>query len=189
MELKLETDFMLKHDLSPNELTILYLVHSKKNNILVKMASKMYVDPFKQEIERLVNIGYLTLDDYRLTTLTEEGRDLIEVKNVFRELQNAFPKEVIRKDGKTSYLRTDRKRSEARYLRLTRNRRDIHEYILKCLEFEIKQRTSENSMMWFKTMPSWLSSREWENWEDRMKEENIKKILDIDSEEYGTELE
>ena len=194
MELKIETDFLIKNKLTPTEGVILNLLHEKKNRIIKSIVDEMPFNPFEIEIPRLKSLGYIEGETILSLKLTEEGTDLIEARDFFQELLEIFPHSVIRKDGKKAYLRTDKKRSQSAYIKITRKRRDIHEYILECLKYEINQREQSGDMMWFKALPNWLKAQEWETWGERMKEElheeKIKQLLGTEKQkEYGEELE
>jgi len=190
MELKIETKFLLDNNLSPNEAVILNLLHEKRNKVIKELSTKMRSDPFEIEIPRLKELELIEGNTLLSLKLTEKGLELVEARDYFNELLEAFPSSVVRKDGKTAYLRTAKKRSRDMYFKITRKRKDIHEHILSCLKYEVEKRTESNEMMWFKSLPKWLESEEWEVWGERMKEEERSNILDKPKETaYGTELE
>ena len=190
MELKIDTEFLLKNNLSPNEAILLYLIHGKKNKEIKRIIEELPQNPFEFEIERLKKLDYIKGTTPLSYKLTETGRDLVEARDFFQELVDAFPQSVIRKSGKKSYLRTGKKKSKELYTQITRKRRDVHEHILKCLNYEIEQRTISNELMWFKTLPNWLESEEWESWGERMKDDEREAILGTEEDkDYGSELE
>ena len=189
MELKFDSKFLIENGINPNQMLILTSVKEGKRKELAKIAKGLGEDPFIFDYNRLVDRGIVTGDLYIDSELTQVGEDLITGKDQFSELLENFPVSVIRKDGTKDYLRTDKKKAERLYKRITRGRRDIHEHIINCLKYEIEQRVIGNSMMWFKKLPNWLSSNEWENWNERMKEDEIEKIFGAEVEEYGTSIE
>jgi len=189
MELKLETDFLLKNNLSPNEAVLLSLLYEGKNKVVKELSTGLKQDPFEYELVRLKELGYVEGKTALSLKLTEKGKEVYEARDYFQEFLDAFPTSVIRKDGKRAYLKTDKKRSRDKYFKITRKRKDIHEHILKCLKYEVEQRTASGDMMWFKGMPNWLAAEEWENWGERMKDEERIKIFEGEGKDYGSELE
>ena len=190
MEVKIDTEFLLKNNLTPNEAVVLYLIHAKKNKEIRRIIEESMQNPFEFELERLKKLEYIEGNTVLSYKLTDKGRDTVEARDFFQELVDAFPQSVVRKDGKKSYLRTGKKRSKELYTQITRKRRDIHEHILECLKYEIEQRTISNELMWFKTLPKWLEAEEWEVWGERMKDDAREAVLgEIDTTDYGGELE
>jgi len=188
MELKFDDKFLIENNISPNQILILTYIKEDKRKELRRLSSKLIEDPFHYDYTRLKTRNLVKGELYTTSELTEDGKALIEGKDQFSEFLEKFPVSVIRKDGTKDYLRTDKKKAERLYKRITRGRKDIHEHILTCLTFEIKERQRNNNMMWMKKISNWLSSNEWENWNERMKEKEIDDIFG-EEEDYGTGVE
>jgi len=188
MELKFDNKFLIENNISPNQMLVLTYIKDNKRKELRQLSKKLMEDPFIYDFGRLTTRKLVEGELYTTSVLTEEGKALIEGKNQFAELLEMFPVSVIRKDGTKDYLRTDKTRAEKVYKRITRGRKDIHEHILTCLSFELKERRNNNNMMWMKKIPNWLSSNEWENWNQRMKDEEITDIFG-EEDDYGTGVE
>ena len=54
------------------------------------------------------------------------------------------------------------------YLAYTKNKKSIHDHILKCLKHEITFREQNGTMKYMKRIISWLNSQEWESSEDQI---------------------
>jgi len=188
MELKFDTKFLIENNINPNQILILTSIKENKRKDLKHLGEGLTEDPFLYDFNRLVERDLTIGSLYTTSELTEKGKNLIEGKNQFSELLEKFPVSVIRKDGTKDYLRTDKKKAERLYKRITRNRKDIHEHILACLTFELKERRLNNNMMWMKKMPNWLSSSEWENWNEKIKENELNDIFG-EEDDYGTGVE
>ena len=185
MNVEINIEYLLKNKLSANEFLILQLILEKQDERLKKFKEIVGEDYYMASIRRLLEVGYLQVisDGFEVTT---ECLRTFKGKGYFEELYAAFPVSVVRPDGKRESLRTDRKRCATKYNRLAK-RKDVHEHILKCLEYEIKDRTRNNSTMYMKKMPNWLSSEAWKEYEEKMiANEVIDNILEEDS--YGTKL-
>jgi len=189
MELNLEGDFLIKNKLLPNQLIILYLIQGNKINLIKKLKTKLHEDPFREDIEKLKERNLIEGATTSKLKLTTQGKEMVEGTDIFKDILNLFPTSVIRPDGKKDYLKTDTKRSKTKYLRKVGRRRDMHDFIMSCLKFEIKHRTLNNEMQWMKKLPNWLNSEEWVIWGERMKDEARNSILDLKEETYGEELE
>jgi DNA-binding PadR family transcriptional regulator len=186
--MELNLDFLLNHKLSPNQFTILNILlkYSRWSNIeatltLLESGNEDLVSLEKKGFIKKANKGY---------TITEDGKELLTDGSLFSELLEVFPTKVTRPDGNIAYLKKDRSRSQTRYHRITRNRRDIHEHILNCLKFEVKERTLKGDLKWMKTLPNWLQSEGWLEWQDRLKATKFNVVEDeeITPTPYGTKL-
>ena len=188
MEININEKFLIENNLSPNQLLILTYIKENKRRVLKKIGTKLSEDPFIVDFDKLRQKEYVEGELYTTSVLTEKAEEIFNGQNLFNELLNAFPTSVIRTDGSKDYLRTDKKKAERLYKKITRGRKDIHEHILKCLEYEIASRMQQNKMMWMKKLPNWLSSNEWETWGEKMKDDDIEALFGKED-EYGTEVE
>ena len=111
------------------------------------------------------------------------GRD-----DFFDELYKEYPVKVMRPDGVVDYLRADRETSRHIYALLTKGDKQVHDHILKCLRFEIKKRYANNSFNYMKRINKWLSSREWESYEDEVDDLSSAATRNEGEMRYGTGL-
>lgn len=183
MKFEFDSEFLLKNNITPNQFFVLQLASEKRNNYLGR-----YEEFMKEDIDKLVEKGYIKKigKRYRVTPMYLEE---VEEKGSFQELLETFPKSVVRKDGILTYLRKDRIRSAKLYEKKTRNRKDVHDYIIECLKFEVQERTKDGTIIWMKTLPNWLEAEEWVEWGERKKDCNRSGILETQRRPYGTEIE
>jgi len=160
MELKFDDKFLIANNISPNQMLILTYIKENKRKDLRRLSNDLTEDPFSYDFDKLKLRDIVDGSIYTTSILTSKGKELLEGKDQFSELLDKFPVSVIRKDGTKDYLRTDKKKAERLYKRITRGRKDIHEYILACLDFELVERKRNNNIMWMKKIPNWLSSNE-----------------------------
>ena len=105
----------------------------------------------------------------------------------FEELYNAYPVKTVRPNGNIDYLRVDHKRSKKIYYNVIRKNRLKHDFILKCLLMEIKDKESKGNMAFMKRLPSWLTSESWKESAD-MVNDHVD-TLETNSWGYGTDIE
>jgi len=106
----------------------------------------------------------------------------------FSELYNTFPVKTIRPDGRVDYLRVDHKRSKRIYRNIIRNNSLKHNFILKCLELELEDKSSKGQMAYMKRLPSWLTSEAWKESADLVSDQ-IATTTDTKQKGYGTDIE
>lgn len=185
--MEINLDFLIKNKLTPNQFVILdtlsgNLSGNSRSNLLKQVG---IVDA---DYRSLLERGFInkSKNKYIITELTTE---MFTDGNMFRELLEMYPTKVRRQDGAFSYLKTDRRRAEARYRKVTRNRADIHEHIMSCLQLEIQERSKTDNLKWMKTLPNWIQSEGWLEWGEKLKE---RKFDPIDHSEtnmpYGSKL-
>ena len=189
MEFKFDEKFLKENNLSPNQMLILVLINEGKRTWMRRLAKGLTEDPFAYDFDRLADKGLVEGDIYTDSQLTEASEEMLSGENQFEELLKTFPTSVIRQDGQKDYLRTDKRKAERMYKKITRGRKDIHEHIMSCLNYEIEQRTITNNMMWMKKLPNWLNSNEWEVWSEKMKDDDLEALFGKEEEEYGTAVE
>ena len=107
--------------------------------------------------------------------------------DIFKEFLFTFPLKVTRTDGTVDYLRTDQSSARMLYLGYTKGKKSIHDHILKCLKHEISYREKNGSLKFMKRMTTWLTSKEWETFEDQIDDLGELTYKDKDM-GYGTEL-
>ena len=194
MIVDVNTDFLINNKVTANQYLLLSLLLADKQSILKDyfLINNVSVDQINADIAQLQEKGFLEgnvtgLYDLSRIRPTFKLRTLFSADDLFREFLMTFPLKVTRTDGTTDYLRTDQSKARVLYLANTRGKKSIHDHILKCLKHEIKYRESNGSMKFMKRMTSWLSSQEWESFEDQI--DDLGNITFKDNElGYGTEL-
>jgi len=147
---------------------------------------------YKSFDEDLKNLSARTLvrynpsDIYNYRTITVLPTFMREVAKYdgFEELYNTYPKSVVRPDGKSDYLRRDKRFCKQIYSIVVKDNRDVHEHIMSCLHKELNYRKKNGrAMSYMKRLNKWLSDREWENFEDELHDNSNS------GEVYGTTIE
>lgn len=184
MIIEINTDQLIKSELTPDQFFLSYIIYERAFNTFESMRL-YYPKMIEKGLKVLTEKGYIRKNSNRIGyTVTDSFlKFVVEVDN-FEELLNKFPVYVIRNNGNKDYLRTDRERCKRKYSRITRSKKSKHDFIIKCLEFEKEVRKKENSLGYMKRLPNWLDSKEWETWAERMEHESVE-----DDRQYGTDLE
>ncbi|HKL75088.1 MAG TPA: hypothetical protein VJ881_03385 [Halanaerobiales bacterium] len=192
MRIEVDTELLFKYNITPNQFILIYLI-SNESKVLKDFINLVNKDELKKDLEVLEKVNFihnLNTDnklDFSNIVVRDEFLNLINLKvDLFQELLDIYPIKVRRPDGFYDYLKTDSARSRKRYNQLIRGNRLRHHKIIEALKYELKIRQKEGSMMYMKRLPKWLSSREWEVFEERMKDEE-KEVESIGT--YGTNIE
>lgn len=184
MTVEIDIDYLLKNHITANEYLTLHMILNSLDERLEKFKRIVGDSNYYSILTSLIGIEFLSVDPEGLS-ITENCMRTFKGKGYFEEFYLAFPTSVIRPGGKRESLRTARKQCERKYRGIAK-RRDTHEYIMKCLDFEIKDRTREGSMQYMKKMPNWLSSEAWIEYGEKMEQSSVLDI--INSNVYGTEV-
>ena len=194
MVVDINTDFLINNKISANQFLLLSLLLADKRSILKDylLMNNVSVEQINTDIAYLQEKGFLEgnvegLYDLTFIRPTIKLRQLLNSDDLFTEFLMTFPLKVTRNDGTLDYLRTDQSKARMLYLANTRGKKSIHDHILKCLKHEIKYREENGSMKYMKRMTSWLSSQEWESFEDQIDDLGNITFKDTDL-GYGTEL-
>ena len=172
MVIQVNTEFLLNNHISPNQFIIIQLVLEENYRTLNRLST--HFPNFVEEIDKLISIGVLDkISRINKLVVTEQFKNQLLGEDLFEELLALYPSNVIRKDGKKEYLKTDLRRSKNRYKVITNNRVDLHEHILKCLQVEITTRTANNSMMYFRKIYNWLNAEGWKDFEPQLNDSTM----------------
>lgn len=194
MVVDVNTDFLINNKITADQYLLLQLVMVDKQSILrdYYLVNNIPVDKMTEDIKQLHDKGLIEgfvagAYDFKNLKPTKYSKGLFSSDDLFKEFLVAFPLKVTRTDGTVDYLRTDQSKARMLYLAYTKGKKSIHDHILKCLQHEVKYRESNGSMKFMKRMTSWLSSQEWESFEDQI--DDLGNIAYKENElGYGTEL-
>ena len=148
-------------------------------------------DSFSSDLSNLAKAGYVQYNqenpkDFQSIRVDPSFFKEIANGDYFEELFAIFPVKVIRTNGMSDYLKTEKTYCKNIYdSRVARNKQK-HDHIIRCLRKEIEIRESENSMAFMKRLSNWLASEEWKSFEDRLDESVLVKN---EVQVYGTTLE
>jgi hypothetical protein len=194
MIVDINTDFLINNKITANQFLVLSLILANKQSILKDyyLNNGFDVKEILSDIKALHDKGFIEgyvegtygFDNLKPTSFINK---LFINDDIFKEFLFTFPLKVTRTDGTVDYLRTDQSKARMLYLGYTKGKKSIHDHILKCLKHEIKYREQNGSMKFFKRICSWLTSQEWESFEDQIDDLGELTYKDKDM-GYGTEL-
>lgn len=192
MKIEVDTELLLKYNITANQFILVYLI-SKESKILKDFINLVSKDELIKDLKVLEernfihNLNTTNKSDVSNVVIRDEFLNLINVKiDLFQELLDIYPIKVRRPDGFYDYLKTDSSRSRKKYNQMLKGNKLQHNKIIDALKYELKVRQQQGSMMYMKRLPKWLSSEEWQVFEERMKDEkNEEKLIST----YGTDIE
>ena len=194
MIVDINTDFLINNKITANQYLLLSLILADKQSILKEycLTNNIDVVELTQDIKVLHDIGFIEgyvagLYDFNNLKPTNFIKKLFGDVDLFKEFLFAYPLKVTRSDGTVDYLRTDQAKARMLYLAYTKGKKSIHDHILKCLKHEVNYREKNGSLQYMKRMTTWLSSQEWEAFEDQIDDLGDIAFKDNDL-GYGTEL-
>lgn len=172
MILELDTSlFDIYGKMSINQLVFLTLVlneNRSNNQDIHQFLSRIS----ENEIQELVDsniITVITSGDSKIYSISEDTRKCLKQdKSWFDEFYEVFPVYVTRPDGTKGFLRSNINKCRKEYNRIVGKSRAMHEHLIKCLQFEIDNKTITGKIGYMKTMWKWLTQREWEVTEEEM---------------------
>lgn len=192
LEVSLET--LIKNKLTAHQFLIVKLIHEKRFENLDKyIKSSKSLNNIEEDLNHLNNVGLIDLynstnpKDFKNIKVTSKFIKEMSEDDYFDELVNLYPVKVVRKNGVTDYLRTERASSRRLYEMIVARNKSKHEHIMKCLRYEVDLRSREGSLGYMKRLPNWLVSREWKSFEDRIVDSENVQNQEITK--YGTEIE
>ena len=193
MILEIDLNQIANSKLSGNQFIICYLLFLKHFDYLNMYLTANNFIFFKEDIEYLMNNEYVTRYQYdeplniRGFSVTAKFINLVSngKEDYFDEFLAEYPVSVLRGGGIVDYVRTGISKARIKYNMITRKNRSKHEHIVKCLQYELRKRESENSLGFLKKLPKWLEDEEWKAYELCLNDNQlIKKELG-----YGNQLE
>jgi hypothetical protein len=195
MLININTDTLLQSKLTAHQFLIaLYMSQGKFGDLEAYLEQTSSVERVNSDLDWLWKKGFIMELSFGPATIptdyqvTRNFLDLISSKeDFFDELYREYPVKVIRPDGATDYLRADRQTSKRIYALFTKGDKQVHDHIMNCLRFELRKRRASNSLNYMKRLTKWLSSREWESYEDEVNESSAATNNEGEH-RYGTEL-
>lgn len=188
MIVQVNTEVLLKHRLTPNQFLLMQLVLDEKQQVLSRLL-KLFPG-MQQDIDTLISIDVLRrIGRANEFGVTDNCKNQLFGKDLFEELLALFPTYTIRPTGTKEFLKTDLRRSKAKYSQITKDQIDSHETILRCLQLEIKTKTATGSMKYFKKIYNWLTSEGWKEFEPLLNTTGNGEVEPNLSNGYGTAVE
>lgn len=187
MILELDTTLLNKEEITLNQLVLLSLVKNGNQNNNQDV-SKILSQIRETEIQDLINKNLITVDSTDNRTIykvTEKYENLLKPdKSWFDEFYELYPIYVTRPDGTKGFLRTNVNKCRQQYNKVCGKSKGMHEYLLKSLKYDISTKTMQGKLAYMKTMWKWLTTCEWEVFDEQMNNEVTTSTDTI----YGTEL-
>ncbi len=195
MILEIDTSYLIKNKITAHQYTIAKLVREDRQPELKKYLVVTKTDgSLRKDLEGLYSAGFVSMPPGSVISLnsiditTKFSQSHTFTNDPFEELYDAFPTKVLRPDGSYDYLRVDQKRCRKIYYNIIRESPTMHEFIIRCLAVEVKDRKSKGQMSFMKRMPTWLSSEGWKAYAD-VAEHCDASTLEEKSIGYGQEIE
>lgn len=191
MIVTIDTERMFKLGLTPDEFTLLQLIQNKGLISAKRLVQRCPNTLTSSTLDKLVEKRLIhntapkgTVDVTRIM-LRNEFIGVVTKDDYFEELLLEYPGMVNRPDGTKDYLKTDLNKSRKLYSSLIKKDEVLHNKIMECLRFEIRERSRTNKLGYMKRLYKWLFSEEWKTWQALMGDSDVETI-DLG---YGLKLE
>ena len=192
MIVEVNTDYLLKSQLTANQYIMLHLLFEGKRNTLEQF---MLMNDLQSEAEDLHKRGFILnwSDDVIIDNLIlsrDRCKELFDYQDsFFWELFSTYPIKVPNGDGGTRALRPtslDAKQTKTLKKKYEKKvkKKDKHEHIMRCLNAEMWMRRKRNTLAYMQKLETYLNQESWYNYEYLLEMSNEQKAL-----KYGEELE
>jgi hypothetical protein len=166
MNIELNTNTLIKKNITADEWLWLYLLDKRAYDVLLKYQN---ISPLENHIDNLVTKRLVHNEPNNLEfdkiIIRSNFTDLLDSKDYFDDIMQEYPVKVIRPDGTTDYLRVDLNRCRKEYAKITKNNRELHIRIVDLLKFEVAQRTRDGKLSYMPRLPKWIDSQGWTAYE------------------------
>ena len=195
MILEIDTSFLIRNEITAHQYTIAKLVREDRLAELKKYLTVTdEMGSLRGDLNALYQAGFISappgsaisLTEIKITTKFSQVHTF--TKDPFEELYDAFPTKALRPDGSYDYLRVDQKRCRKMYYNIIRESPTLHDFILRCLAEEVRDRNAKGQMSFMKRMPTWLSSEGWKAYADVVEHCDVS-TLEENSVGYGQAIE
>lgn len=184
MILELDTSLFKIGNISINQLVFLTLCLNEKHQANHQDVHEFISRISETEIQSLIDQGLVSITTQDTKTSYKPTNKLLsyvkEDKTWFEQFYDAYPVYVIRPDGTKGFLRANINKCRTQYNSIVGKSKAMHEHLMKCLNFDIMNKTMTGKLGYMKTMWKWLIQNEWESLEEQM--------LDEEQISYGTDL-
>lgn len=177
MELRVNISDLKKIKLSLTQYIYLWQIY---NHVKVK-----HLDIQEEAITDLLKDGWIGKIKGKENEhgLTEKGIEVFEPSGgIYDKFIALFPTRVSNQMGVTRVLSPvdpnslSGKKIKRKWYSITKNKQEIEEHILKCLEKEVELRKKDGSLYWMRNVETWLNRATWEDYEyllETKKEETV----------------
>lgn len=190
---EIDTNVLIEKEITAHHFVILFLLVQKEYDHLdvYLKATKTY-DRIIQDLNYLKTKSLVTFNAETFPNLSYKSvevspdfiRKVAKFSN-FEDIYYRYPIKTKRPDGNWDYLRRDKASSEKIYNIIVKRNMDVHNKIVKCLNYELRERESTNTLGYMKRLTNWLADQEWKNYEDVVDDASLPKEKNT----YGTDIE
>ena len=178
MILELDTSLFNIGKISINQLVFLTLCLNEKYQVNHQDVHEFISRISDTEIQELIDQGLVSFTTQDTTTSynpTEKLKSYLKTdKTWIDEFYEAYPVYVYRPDGTKGFLRANINKCRKQYNSIVGKSKAMHEHLMKCLNYDVMNKTITGKLGYMKTMWKWLVQNEWESLEEQMQieEEN-----------------
>lgn len=191
--LELDTETLAHYKVNAHQFLVAYLVYKRQFQKLQNYLEDTSSEITEADIKALKKSGLIKNNNtdevfyvHRLEA-TPSAMAVFATGDFFDELLDHYPTSVIRPGGNRDFLRTNLKNCRAIYKRITKEKKLIHDHIVRCLDYEVNLKKQDGSIAYMKKLINWLNGREWEAYEQALEEDKKKQSQQKVS--YGTTIE
>lgn len=196
MLINLNTDTFFKSRINAHQFVIaMFILKNKLNDLEAYLERTFSVERVNSDLDWLWKQGFLmefTPGPSMIPTdchVTQKFRDLFySNKDMFEEFYDEYPVKAVRPNGDIDYLRADKDTARHLYGLQVRGDKQVHDHIIRCLRYEVKNRYASSKLPYMKRLNKWLSTREWESYEDEVDDTSSAATRNEGEYRYGTEL-
>jgi len=164
MNIEINTDFLKDNGLSADDYLYLYILHRNGQKYLQTLT-------LKPNIDTMLTNGYLELSEDQYT-ITNKYLSLFldSFDEMFTELIDTYPMKVkspnrgVRILHAKDPLAKANEKAKNKYKKITKGKKNTHEYIIKCLKTQLK--VDEDNLGYMQNLETWLNNHTWEKYED-----------------------
>lgn len=174
MVIEINTSSLINGGLTPNQFTILKILFEKKIQIAKQLLT---ANDYKADISVLKSKEYIIqFDATGFLVDDKKCKELFELPDSsFWELFSAYPIKVPGRNGGSRILRASSENAKdttlckKRYDNVVKTR-ELHDFIMECLDVELKMRRKTNAMQFMQELNVWLNQRSWEKYASLLEE-------------------
>lgn len=180
--IEIDLNLIKSYNLTLDEFVLLYLMRMKHYGKVRNFFTEE--SKLRTLLDKLVLRGHLkimelgdpdVLGEYSIGVYPRYLDSFVD--KMVQELIDTYPQKVTRPDGNIDYLRSNVKIIKEQYKKLIKENREKHEFIIRCLKYQIKQFTNTGKLPYMKRLTKWLENEEWREYEDRIINEGGDEIL------------
>lgn len=160
-------DVLLQTGISINQFLFLQLIYNEKSQRYYEFYLEQFPEGRSVGVQYLIDKGLLTTKDrttnfsYGNFKTTELFKNLFykDVENAVKELEEAYPKTT---PGKKRRLQSDKHKWGPNYLKIVKNKPELHKTIINSIKLESKHRKATNTEEFWPLLTTYVNNFRWE---------------------------